>query len=261
MVILLRYVILLELGLLIISCSSVQTKFPIASKDVHEIWYTYERYAEQQGKENTPYRIKGTLLYHIDKAIKRLSVIIWSNGKFPICLDGMAGMNTTVVRLHATEDKLIIYSTMDKEAKVFSNTDKVFLELEKPLPFGFYDFVSLIRGQFYNVFGKQVQGVSPLSMPNGNIMYTLLGGKLSGTLELSQSGLPVKWENSTLGWSLTIAYDDQTKLPSKVVLFDNEKNKIVFIVKGRETFLQNFTNSQLQLILPEGVDVQYIAYE
>ena len=119
MVILLRYVILFELGLLIISCSSVQTKFPIASKDVHEIWYTYARYAEQQGKENTPYRIKGTLLYHIDKAIKRLSVIIWSNGKFPICLDGMAGMNTTVVRLHATEDKLIIYSTMDKEAKVF----------------------------------------------------------------------------------------------------------------------------------------------
>ena len=98
-------------------------------------------------------------------------------------------------------------------------------------------------------------------MSNGNIIYTLLGGKLSGTLELSQSGLPVKWENSTVGWSLTITYDDQTKLPSKVILFDNKNNKIVFIVKGRETFLQNFTNSQLQLILPEGVDVQYISYE
>lgn len=258
MVVLLRYIMLLGLGLLI-SCS-IQTKVPITSGDAYKVWYAYERYTEQNEKENSPYRIKGTLLSYVDPTIKRLSFVIWGNGDFPIRLDGLVGMNTTVVQIYENQDEFVIYSPIEKQAKIFPNINKAFLELDVSLPFGLHDFVALIRGQFYSILGKS-KGVSPLYMHNGNILYTLLGGKHSGTLELLQNGLPVKWEDTTLGWSLIITYDDQTKLPARVVVSYKNENKIVFIIKNREILYQNFPNSQLKLNIPKGVEIQYITYE
>lgn len=242
---------------LLTGCASIKQEASTILEDAETVWHRYNEYVERNEKKTGPYRIQGSLLYSSDSKMRRANVVIWSNGRYPIRLDAMVGLGTVIARMYEDQSERIVYLPKEKNVIISNKIENTLLDLDISLPFNLYCFVALFHGQFYNAFG-QIRMINPNYMSNGNIKYILSGGRVSGTLEVSQEGWPIKWDDPTSGWTLDIDYNQKISLPDKIVISHYTKNKLVFTIKSQEFLMQKFSNAQLKLDIPSGVTVRLL---
>ncbi len=220
-------------------------------------WRAYQSYASARASDHDPYRLNASLRYGSPGDTRRVVILLWSNGTLPIRLDVMAGVGALVARIQETQDSFTAYAPRENKALVHTGTERGQLNFGKPVPFALRDFSSLMRGRFHEVFGM-AEGTSPRRLPNGDIAYTLTGGLLGGTLELRPDGLPVHWSQEG-GWDMDISYDDgNPPLPYKFRLTHPDGYTAILLVKERQKPEGRFSDAQLALDLPGGVDVEPI---
>lgn len=220
-------------------------------------WEAYEAYANSRATEQGAYRLNASLRYGTEGDTRRVVVLIWSNGELPVRLDVMAGVGPLVARIREAADGLIVYAPSENKALVHKGSQRVLLRFGKPVPFALRDFSALMRGRFHEVFGP-AQGLQPVYTPKGNVEYLLAGGDLTGMVELTPEGLPVRWREDG-GWSMELSYGDETPpLPYKIKLEHPDGYSAIILVKSRQVPDATFTSKQLALDLPAGVEIEAV---
>lgn len=253
--------LLLTLALTLAACAGprMERGTPVPETVSGPAWDAYETYANGRDAEQGSYRLNASLRYGTEGDTRRVVILVWSNGELPIRLDVMAGVGPLVARIREAADGLIVYAPGENKALVHKGSQRVVLNFGKPVPFTLRDFSALMRGKFHEVFGP-AQGLNPAYTPVGNVEYVLSGGDLAGMLELTPEGLPVRWrESGEQGWSMELGYDDATPpLPYKIKLERPDGYSAILLVKNRQTPESAFTEKQLALDLPAGVDIEAV---
>lgn len=238
---------------------SVQKSVPVA--EAESIWAAYEKYASERDAEVRAYRINSSLRFGKKGSIRRVTMLMWSNGdgNNPIRLDVMAGINVLVMRMRETPNAFLALDPRNKKARTYKGKGKVCFAIGSAVPFGLSDFSALLRGRFHDLFGM-AQGKNPVYNAQHHAVYILHGARQPGTLELRHDGLPIRWEEKeNRGWVMTLDYDESAvPLPQKITLQHPDGRTAILLVKNRETLQKQFTADQLALQIPQGTQIDPI---
>lgn len=227
--------------------------------DAARVW---ERYLAVCDAANAPlaqkpYRLQMSLRYGTEGDTRRVTALLWGNGDDSLRLDVAAGVGVTVASILEDGEQFMVYAPNDHRAYFHYGAQKPLVNVGVPVPFGVGDLAALLNGRFGAVFGTQRDG-QPRSTLKGNIVYAVEGGHTPGSLELDAQGLPLLWRDAdgSKGWTLTIAYDDNTPpLPRKLEITHAKGQRAIVLVKERNYPAVPFTEEQLRLTIPEGTPV------
>lgn len=207
-----------------------------------------------------PFRVQMSLRYGPEGDSRRVVALLWGNDSRQLRLDVMAGVGVTVAKIAEEGDHFLLYDPSQQKAYFHQGSQKPLLVMGVPVPLGIADLFALLQGQYTQVFGQSYSAAhpAPSPAPDGSISYTLDHNRLHGQLELNPQGLPLVWrENGTRGWSMNIAYsDDSPPLPRRIAIDHPNGKKALILVKERNFPAQPFTTENLKLILPEDTQLQ-----
>lgn len=244
--------------LLLLTACAKQPSLPAVNlKEADAVWERYLGLPES----TSPYRINLSLRYGPKDDTRRVTALLWSNGTGPVRLDVMAGMNSLAVRLFENGRDFKALSPRENKAWVYTGSDPscnsshVLINFGLPLPFGLTHMADLLQGNFARVFDSEHSGM-PQNAGNGAIRYTLYG-RFAGELDLAPDGLPLTWTGG--GWHMKLAYDEAYPTrPDKVTLTHDDGVSAILLIKTRENPDKPYTAQQLQLDIPEGVEIKAI---
>ncbi len=252
----LKWFVCCILLLVLTGCSQhIKSLKNLSIHDADKVWSSYKHYVKKHDGTLGPYRLQARLIYTHTGKKYRSKVLIWGNGFFPLRLDILAGIGTVVAQIQEDYTTTIVYTPSEKEAIIY-NSDNYFSFGMDSVPFRLYEILALVWGQYDRVFGN-VKGKPLYVTPNGDIVYALSGGCIGGELTLSSEGLPIKWMDSTLGWSFELSYIKTEDLPDSLSLIGDRGSKLVFTIQSRDKVKDAFTKQSLELHLPQGTILQY----
>lgn len=237
-----RKYLLLCLFLLLAACAKAPVESPIVQEDAMGPW---EKMLAHQ--PDGPWRIQFSMRFGEEGDTRRVTGLLWSNGRLPLRLDVMAGAGATVAKISDQPGEFLIYVPQENRAYYQEGATKPRFNFGTPLPLGILQIADLLSGRFGDVFGK-----APVSMTvEGNMVSYGLENPPGGTLTLDEAGLPQTWEIQ--GWKLQFAYDEEWgELPKSLRLDHRDGKYALILVKEREDVGEPFSSGQLELELPPG---------
>lgn len=267
--------------LLLGACAPSQPPTPGVTRqslDADRIW---EAYAARHG-ESGPFRINASLRYGPTNDTRRVTVLIWGNGESKpdaaqadetvLRLDVMAGVGALAARVRETPSRLTAHAPGENKAWQHEGGDRSLLHFGVPVPFSLNEFAALLQGRYTSVFGTNQMGAYPTRA--GRYAFELDGTGLSGFLELTPKGLPLRWcqrggaeidsggsaaqpAPCGQGWAMDLAYAEgpQADLPRRITVTHPDGQSAILLVKTREN-VAPFSAEQMDLKLPSGVVFQ-----
>lgn len=192
-----------------------------------------------------PFRDQLSLRFGDEGNTRRVTAILWGNDTKILRLDVMAGVGATIANVLEEPENFVIYTPRDNKAYGHKGADKPLLRIGDPLPFTLARLSELLNGHYAKVFGKEYEAAE------GNGIYKLKNPP-GGTLILNNDGVPRAWKDK--GWS--IDFTCEGSLPKSLKMQSGTGKRAIILVKGRETPENAFGPENLQLIIPEDVQLQ-----
>lgn len=220
----------------------------------------WQRFETASAVKARPFRVQMSLRYGPEGDSRRVVALLWGNDSQQLRLDVMAGVGVTVAKIAEEGDHFLLYDPSQQKAYFHQGSQKPLLVMGVPVPLGIADLSALLQGQYMQVFGQSYSAAHASLSPSSDssISYSLDHNRLHGQLELDQQGLPLVWrENGKQGWTMSIAYSDDTPpLPRRIAIDHPNGKKALILVKERSFPAQPFTAENLKLILPEDTQLQ-----
>lgn len=255
-----RAIFPLCLCLIALTACAKQPQFDTNPSDPAAAVALWQRFEAASAAEARPFRVQMSLRYGPEGDSRRVVALLWGNDSRQLRLDVMAGVGVTVAKIAEEGDHFLLYDPSQHKAYFHQGSQKPLLVMGVPIPLGIADLSALLQGQYTHVFGQSYSAAyaAAVSSASGGIKYSLDHNRLRGQLELNQQGLPLLWrENGTLGWSMSIAYsDDSPPLPRRIAIDHPNGEKALILVKERNFPAKPFTAENLKLILPESTQLQ-----
>lgn len=227
---------------------------PAAPQEAEAVWQRYTAICAAQ-EAQMPYRLQMSLRYGSEGDTRRVTALLWGNSSQHLRLDVNAGVGATVAKIQDDGDHFLVYAPMENKAYFHQGSQKPLLDVGVPMPFGVTALADLLNGRYAAVFGDSYSGTAEMT-PTG-LRFKVEQGRITGTLEVDQQGLPLRWKDADKqGWSLQVGYEDGATLPYKLEIAHGKTGKrAIVLVKERNTPSAPFTQPQLRLILPEDTPV------
>lgn len=227
-------------------CACAGKKPPIQESAMDEPWMLMQTASEEAG--NRPYRLQVSLRFGEEGNTRRVTALIWGNNEENLRLDIMAGVGAIIAKISQNGNKFLLIA--DDKAYEHEGANKPLLRIGMPLPFDLNQLAALLNGRYADFFGKEYVSAE---MRNGNPVYEL-SGPAAGELELNAEGLPLTWKQGGAGWRLEFAYGENF-LPRTLKLANGQGKKAILLVRQRHFPAEPFPPEQMELELPEGVEV------
>lgn len=230
---------------------------PVAPEESRAVWERFDVLARRAENTVSPFRLNATLYYSGNEENQRVTTYFWSNGErnspYPLRLDILMGPGSVVAS--AREDANGLFIHVPREQTLYFAQEDGLLAFGVPLPFTLRDLAALVTGKFSRVFLTEENVLPPAFQgQDGTTAYLMAGVPLSGYLYLSDTGLPVAWEDGTRnGWRLTLEYwpDSTRKTPRKLYIEKpGENRRATLVVRELDFPPAPFTSGQLELTIP-----------
>lgn len=206
-----------------------------------------------------PYRLQLSMRFGAKGDTRRVTALFWGNSQRQLRLDVMAGVGAVVAKILEDGRHFLVYSPRENKGYFYQGASQPLLQVGVPVPFDLGHLADLLNGRYAAVFGESFAAAS--SLKGGLARYELVG-KPGGSLDLNGEGLPVFWRESPgRGWSMEIAYDDDSHppLPRRLTLIHSNGKRAILLVKEREKPTGAFTVEQMSLTLPENAPLLPLA--
>ena len=245
-----------------------------------QLWQEYLAIAP--GRSVEPFRFEGSLRYSDpDNRGHRVSYYLWSNGEYPYRMDATAGFGSVVISVMEGEKEFLAYVPEENAAyayKGFQTPRFALPGLGQPLPLTVSNIAELLQGRFSCIFDSEYslsadadrKKYPALDRNFTGKVYVLLRGPFAGELVLDSFGRPAFWqEQGGNGWSIKMNYAEDPKgqplhigspeLDIHKLTIAHAKNyNAVLYAKERSFPKERFSDSQLTLIIPSGVEMRPI---
>lgn len=227
---------------------------PAAPQEAEAVWQRYTALCAAQEIQK-PYRLQMSLRYGTEGDTRRVTALLWGNTSQQLRLDVNAGVGATVAKIQDDGDHFLVYAPMENKAYFHQGSQKPLLDVGVPMPFGVTALADLLNGHYGAIFGDSYSGTAEVTATG--IRYKVEHGRITGTLEVDNQGLPLRWKDmDTQGWSLQLSYEDGATLPYKLEIAHGKTGKrAIVLVKERNWPSAPFTQPQLRLILPKETPV------
>ena len=173
-------------------------------------------------------------------------------------LDLVAGIGTVVAKIQEDADKFTAYSPDEKTAYTNVGNSSSLTTFGVPIPMTLGDLTLLLTGRAGRLFlpaGPRSVDVPPfMPLENQGFGYTLAGARMPGILELSSTGVPLKWkELKEQGWTIGMEPSKNSPLqPEKLRISHPLGYAALITVKDISRVSPPFNSAQLYLELPPG---------
>lgn len=233
---------------------------PVPEAEAQRRWLAFEALSE---RADVPAVLSGSLRFGPVNDTRRVTYLLWNNGREPIRLDVQAGVGTTVAKVLTTGDRVLLFLPEDNKAYMGADEpDKALRTLGLPLPLGLADMTAFLQGRYFEALGSPtVESYRATDEGSENVAYAIRSARGQSELTLSPQALPVRWKVPH-GWSVDVAYDDAARLPRKVegvlpgglgtVRAEEDAYRMVLLIKERRQPAP-FPAGELRLELPAGV--------
>lgn len=241
-----KKIIILGLIWLCCACAAKTSISPQSSRDGELVLERFVKLSEAAADK--PYRIQLSLRFGEEGDTRRITAILWGQDNI-VRLDAMAGVGAIIAKIRDENDRFLLFIPQEHKAYEHSGNNKPLLRIGTPLPFNLIQLAALLNGNYEEVFGRDAifQGMS-----DQNFEFKL-NSNPGGILVINGNGAPVKWQNNE--WRLSVILEDDNYLPHSVRLVNKNGRMAVLLVKEREVITQGFTNDQMDLALPAGVEI------
>lgn len=242
------------------ACSGRTTLPPVPQGEAESRWRAFEALSLRPAEASV---LSGSLRFGPVSDTRRVTYLLWSNGRPPIRLDIQAGVGTTVAKVLAAGDQVLLF--LPQDSKAFTGTDdpdKALRSLGLPLPLGLADMAAFLDGRYTEAMGNpRVEEYHAAADNPEHVIYRVRSRRGRSEVTLSPQALPVRWKQIP-GWDVRLDFDDHTRLPRKVegllpggsgtVRPEEDACRIVLLIKERRQ-PERFSAEELQLALPDGV--------
>ena len=233
---------------------------PVPEDEAERRWQAFEALSERPA---VPSVLNGSLRFGPVNDTRRVTYLLWSNGRPPIRLDVQAGVGTTVAKALAANGRVLIFLPEDNKAYAgVDEPDRALRSLGLPLPLGLADMTAFLEGRYAEALGSpKVESYQASVDDAENVVYIVRSERGKSEVTLSPQALPVRWKQRP-GWDVHMDFDDVTRLPRKVegtlpggsgtVRPEGDAYRMVLLIKERRQ-PERFSAGELQLALPAGV--------
>lgn len=244
-------VFMLMLMLLPACTKRIPTGTLAAPQEAQAVWQRYAALCAAHDVQK-PYRVQMSLRYGTEGDTRRVTALLWGNNASHLRMDVNAGVGATVAKIQDNDDYFLVYAPTENKAYFHQGSQKPLLDVGVPMPFGVTALAELLNGRYGAVFGNSHSSSAEMTSA-GNMRYTVEHGRSTGTLELDNQGLPLRWQDKdTQGWVVQFGYEDGSPLPYKLdITHGKSAKRAVVLVKDRNWPTTPFTELQLHVILPE----------
>lgn len=237
---------------------------PQADDRAARIWQRFVARADTAEVMTGPFRISASLRY-TDGSGKstRVSSLLWGNGKadspYPLRLDLLAGVGTVVAKVHEDADSFTAYAPEEKTAWTHQGGTRTLASFGVPIPLSLGDLTMLLTGRSGLLFIPPSRhagaGVPPEHrLTDNGAWYAVPDARLSGAVELSETGAPLAWkESGTDGWSVELKPDDVNPLlPTTLRISHPRGYSALIVVKEIARVSPPYSTARMELVLPPG---------
>lgn len=240
------------------ACSGRSALPPVPQSEAEARWQAFNALSSRPAGASV---LSGSLRFGPVNDTRRVTYLLWSNGRPPIRLDVQAGVGRTVAKVLADSDQVLLF--LPEDSKAYTGTDdpdKALRSLGLPLPLGLADMAAFLDGSYAEAMGNpDVEGYHAATDNPQHVVYRVISSQGRGEVTLSPQALPVRWQRSS-GWDVRLDFDEHTRLPRRVegVLpggvgtVREDAYRIVLLIKERRQ-PERFSAEELQLVLPYGV--------
>lgn len=242
------------------ACSSRTALPPVPESEAQDRWQAFQALS---GRQAEPSVLTGSLRFGSVTDTRRVTYLLWSNGRPPIRLDVQAGVGATVAKALAANGQILFF--LPEEARAYTGTDdpdEALRSLGLPLPLGLADMAAFLDGHYAEALeNPQVENYHASAGNAENVVYQIRSIRGRSEVTLSPQALPVRWKQSP-GWDVRVDFDEHTHLPRKVegllpggngtVRSEEDAYRIVLLIKERRSS-GRFSPEELQLLLPAEV--------
>lgn len=233
----------LALCLTLCACGARQT--PVDPQQAGAFWQAMQ---VRSSAEISPYRDTLSLRFGKEGDTRRVTALIWGNGKDVMRLDVRAGVGATIAMLRQEGQHFLLYAPMEEKAWFHEGANSPLLKLGLPLPVDLLRLEALLHSRWTAVFGSSWSGCSGTK---SGVAFDLDEG-MGGTLIVAADGLPVRWSDKSWTMDFTFAEDGSLK---RLDLANIKGEKGIVLIRQRE-HPAPFDDAQMQLKLPEGTSLQ-----
>lgn len=242
-----KKIILFCLFGLLFACAPKAPVPPQMSQEAEQYWDKMQALGDENVDE--PYRMQISLRIGEDGNTRRVTGLLWGQDN-NMRLDIMAGVGVVLAKIHDFDDKFILYTPRENKAFEHIGANKPLLRVGAPLPFNLPQLAALLNGSYAQVFGPGANFIGEKK----NLFEYELQDAPSGTIWLDENGLPMRWQNAS--WRLALTYNKDSLKPHSLRLENNDGKKAILNVKEREQPAEPFTAEQLDLKIPDSIEIQ-----
>ena len=233
---------------------------PVPENEAARRWEAFEALSERSA---VPSVLSGSLRFGPVNDTRRVTYLLWSNGRPPVRLDVQAGVGTTVAKVLAADGRVLLFLPEDNKAYTGEDEpDRALRSLGLPLPLSLADMTAFLEGRYAEALqNPQVERYHASADDAENVVYIVRSERGKSEVTLSPQALPVRWRQHP-GWDVRMDFDDVTRLPRKVegvlpggngtVHPEGDAYRMVLLIKERRQ-PERFPPAELQLPLPAGV--------
>ncbi len=273
--------IVLALCLSMISACTPKTAPPLSDAQsaakATAAWRAFADRSEKAAAGKGPYRMIASLRYDNNNEGHRVTGYLWGNGDardkygatslFPIRLDLISSVGTSVAKIREDEKNFIAYDPNDNKAYTYDEENRALTSFGVPVPFDLSALVLLLNGRYAEFFmpdheeGNWPQPEFIRFAPEDGVVFNMGHGEL----EIGPDGMPRRWEQhrasqGKTGWIMEITPSPKASSgPLRVSLTHPEGYEAVITVKERTRPDRMFKTEQLNLDLPKDVKLEAIS--
>lgn len=242
------------------ACGGRAVRPPLSEGEADRRWQTFEALSDRPA---VPSVISGSLRFGPLNDTRRVTYLLWDNGREPVRLDVQAGVGTTVAKALADNGRVLLFLPEDGKAYVGTDEpDKALRSLGLPLPLGLADMAAFLEGRYAEALGRPtVESYHASPDDADNVIYVVRSVRGKSEVTLSSQALPVRWKQQP-GWNVRVDYDDVSRLPRKVegilpggrgtVRSEDDAYRMVLLIKERR-WPAKFPAGEMHVALPAGI--------
>lgn len=242
------------------ACSGRPALPPVPESEAEGRWQAFENLSVRPARASV---LSGSLRFGPVNDTRRVTYLLWSNGRPPVRLDVQAGVGPTVAKVLAVHDQVLLF--LPEDGKAFTGADdpdKALRSLGLPLPLGLADMAAFLDGRYAEAMGSpQVEAYHAAADKPDHVVYRVRSSRGRSDVTLSPQALPVRWKQNP-GWDVRLDFDEHSRLPRKIegilpggygtVRSEEDTCRMVLLIRERRQ-PEPFSAEELQLTLPDGI--------
>lgn len=246
-----KQLIIIALLAVIWSCAPKTAQKPGVSQNEQAVWQKFTDMSQIAAEK--PYRINFSLRVGEQGNTRRLTGLLWGEDN-DIRLDIMAGVGAIVAKIKDTPDMFLLYSPTENRAYSHKGPNKPLFKIGAPLPFSLDKLAAALSGDYLAAFAGALYNSNnaPQFLSYADNLYSWqIQGEQPGAIFVNSDGFPVKWRDKS--WEMTLTYKDNA--PERIKLSNDDGKIAILLVKERDNIENAFSEEQMALKLPSGIEM------